>query len=71
MKHQSVIVAIVAGISLIVSVSILSSALRDYGRSLERAASNQRNPTVTVPDHFRISFESGNSPVRLNVDTTP
>jgi hypothetical protein len=71
MKQSSVIVAIVIGVSLIVSVSILSSALRDFGRSLERAAINQRAPTFTVPDRFRIGFESGSSPVRLNVDTTP
>lgn len=67
MKHPSVIAAIVVGISLIVSVSILSFALRNYGRSLERAAGNQPNPTITIPSHFKISFESGNSPVRLNV----
>lgn len=67
MKHPSVIAAIVAGVSLIVSVSILSFALKDYGRSLERAAVNQPNPTIAIPSHFTISFESGNSPVRLDV----
>ncbi len=67
MKHPSVIAAIVVGISLIVSVSILSFALRNYGRSLERSAGNQPNPTIIIPSHFKISFESGNSPVRLNV----
>lgn len=67
MKHPSVIAAIVVGVSLIVSVSILSFALRNYGRSLERAAGNQPNPTITIPSHFRISFESGNSPMRLDL----
>ncbi len=71
MKHPSVIAAIVVGISLIISVSILSFALRDYGRSLVRAAGSQPNPTIIIPDHFRISFDSGNSPVRLNVNMTP
>ncbi|MBA4149992.1 MAG: hypothetical protein H0X66_17915 [Verrucomicrobia bacterium] len=70
MKNTSVIVALVVGVSLIVSAAILSSAIKDYGRSLERAASNQPR-TVKMPERFTVSLESGNSPVRFDVNSKP
>ena len=41
MNNKTVIVAIIIAISLVVSVAILSSAIKSFGHSLERTASNQ------------------------------
>jgi hypothetical protein len=70
MKNTSVIVALVVGVSLIISAAILSSALKDYGRSLERAATYQPR-SVSIPEHFKISLESGSSPVRFDLNSKP
>jgi len=70
MKNTSVIVAIVVGISLIVSAAILSSAIKDYGHSLERAASSQPRP-LDIPSKFTLSVEGGNSPLRVDVKSKP
>jgi hypothetical protein len=70
MKNTSVVVALVVGVSLIVSTAILSSAIKQYGRSLEQAASNQPR-SVGIPEHFTVSLESGHSPVRFDVNSMP
>jgi hypothetical protein len=70
MKNTSVIVALIVGVSLIVSAAILSSAIKQYGRSLESAASNQPR-SVDVPSRFTVSLESGSSPVRFDVNSKP
>jgi hypothetical protein len=70
MKNTSVIVALIVGVSLIVSAAILSAAIKEYGRSLEKAASNQPHPG-SIPSHFTVSLESGNSPVRFDVNRKP
>jgi len=72
MKNTSVIVALIVGISLIVSAAILSSGIKEYGRSLERAAGKQpRSVSVDMPSRFSISLESGNTPVRFDVNSKP
>jgi hypothetical protein len=67
MKNTSVIVALIIGVSLIASAAILSSAIKAYGHSLEQAALYQ--PRSSVPDHFTFSLESGDSPVRFDVNS--
>ena len=71
MKNTSIFVALIVGISLIVSAAILSSAIKGYGYSLEKAAANQARSGVNIPNHFTVSLESGNSPVRFNVNSKP
>jgi hypothetical protein len=70
MKNTSVIVALIVGICLIVSTAILSSAIKDYGRSLAGAAFHQPRPVV-IPERFTVSFQGGNSPLRFEVKDTP
>ncbi len=71
MKNTSVIVALIVGVSLIVSAAILSSAIKQYGGSLERAAHSSARSVVDIPSHFTVSLESGNSPVRFDVNSKP
>ena len=68
MKNTSVIVALVAGISLILSASILAFAIREYGQSLERASDHQPRP-VDIPSRITVSLESGMNPLKFNVNT--
>lgn len=70
MKNTSVIVALAIGVSLIVSVAMMSAAIKEYGRSLERAASNQPR-SAGIPEHFTVSRQSGGSPVRFDVNNKP
>jgi hypothetical protein len=70
MKNTSVIVAIVAGVSLIISSAILSSAVKAYGRSLEIAAAHQP-PAFSIPSSFTFDLrlsDNGN-PMRVDVTT--
>jgi hypothetical protein len=70
MKNASVIVALVVGVSLIISAAILSSAIKAYGRSLEIAATNQ--PRLGIPPGFTVDLRlsDGGNPMRFNVTTT-
>ncbi len=70
MKNTSVMVALVAGISLMVSTAFLSSAIKEYGRSLERVASSTPR-AVDIPSRFTVSFEGGHSPLRFDMNTKP
>jgi hypothetical protein len=72
MKSIYVIVALVFGVSLIVSTAILSSAIKAYGRSLEIAAINQ--PRVNgIPTSYSatVSLVGGNLPLRFDVNSKP
>lgn len=70
MKNPSVTVALIIGVSLIVASSILASAIKDFGRSVDTAARNQRNP-VQIPSRFDVIMETGSSPLRVDVTTKP
>ena len=63
-RSQSLLPSIIVGASLIISSSLLSSGIKEYGRSVVRAAQTQPNP-MRIPDRFSLSFEGGNSPVRF------
>lgn len=70
MKHPAVIVAFVIGVSLMVSAGLLSSAIKEYGRSIEKAASH-RDPAVNIPSSFTVSFQGGASPLRIESNSNP
>jgi len=70
MKYTSVIVALIVGVTLIVSTAIFSSAIKEYGRSLEKAAIHQPNPMI-IPQRFTVSFEGGKNPLRFDVNSKP
>ncbi len=53
MKNTTVIVAIIAGLSLIISAKILSSAIEQHGENLSNATSFSR-----FPHEFKVSLES-------------
>lgn len=60
MKSQSVVVALIAGIALIVSAFLLSSGVKALGRSVERAA---------VEVHAGLAASSGAGiPRQMTVD---
>jgi hypothetical protein len=71
MKNTSVIVALICGVSLIISVFILSSAIESYGRSLERAASNQPRTSIDIPRTITLDLRLGDNgaPMRFDVST--
>jgi hypothetical protein len=74
MKDSTVSAAVVLGICLVVSAFFLSSAIKDYGKSLERAALNQPlNPSssVSIPANFTVSLTGGNVPLRFDVTNRP
>ena len=73
MKYTSVIVALIVGVTLIVSTAIFSSAIKEYGRSLEKAAIHQPNPMIIpqIPQRFTVSFEGGKNPLRFDVNSKP
>ena len=72
MKSTSVIVALVVGVSLIVSAAILSDAIKAYGRSLEIAAANQpRSAGINIPANFTVRVEGGGNPLRFDVNSKP
>ncbi len=62
MNKTSIIASITLGLSLIISASILSSAIKAHGGSIERAAFNQR---PEIPGSLIIKHEAGRSPVRV------
>jgi len=70
MKTASIIVALVVGVSLIISAAILSSAIRSYGRSLEIAAANQPR-SFSIPSSYTLDFRLGDNgrPMRFDVNT--
>ena len=70
MKYTSVIVALIVGVTLIVSTAILSSAIKEYGRSLVEAARHQPRPNQ-IPSRFTFSFEGGKHPLRFDVNGKP
>ena len=70
MKNTAVQIAIIAGISIIVCTFMLSSAIKEYGRSLEKAAAVQSH-VVTIPSQFTFRVEGGNSPLRFDVNSKP
>ena len=74
MKYTSVIVALIVGVTLIVSTAIFSFAIKDaikeYGRSLEKAAIHQPRP-MDMPSRFTVSFEGGKNPLRFDVNSKP
>ena len=70
MKNTSASVAIIVSVALVASAFMLSSAIKEFGRSLESAAAQQRH-TAQFPSRFTISFEGGNSPVRFDANVSP
>jgi hypothetical protein len=50
MKNTTVIVALICGLSLIISAAIVSSAVKSYGQSLERAALNGPKTSLFPPN---------------------
>jgi len=62
MNKTYIIASLVLGLSLIISASILSSALKAHGVSIERAAFNQR---PEIPGSLILQHETGRSPVRV------
>jgi hypothetical protein len=70
MKNTSIIVALVCGVSLIVSAALVSSAIKSYGRSLERAA--QLEPrSSSLPSSYTIDLRLSDNgrPMRFDVST--
>jgi hypothetical protein len=70
MKNTSVIVALICGVSLVISAALVSSGIKSYGRSLEIAAAHQ--PTNwQFPSSFSLDLrlsDNGN-PMRFDVTT--
>ncbi len=67
MKNNTAIAAIAIGISMVISSSFIASAIKSYGKSLEKAASYSRSPSIHIPSSIDIDFGGGNRPVRIDV----
>jgi len=71
MKTTCVLIALITGGSLVVCTSILSSAMKSCGQSLERAATSHRPFPTQIPSQYTVRLESGNSPIRLDLSSPP
>lgn len=62
--HDRMNTAII-GLSIVIATGLLSSGIKDYGRSLERAAFHQ--PSISIPANLQLTvrLESGNYPIRV------
>ncbi len=60
---SSLLPSIVLGGSLVISAYLLSSGIKEYGVSVERAV--PQSASVAIPSTFTLRFESGSSPVRV------
>jgi hypothetical protein len=72
MKNTSITVAMVFGVSLIISAAMLSSAIKSYGRSLEIAAANQPR-SFSIPSSFSLDLRLSDNgrPMRFDVTSKP
>jgi len=70
MKTTPVIVALICGVSLIISAGSVSSAIKSYGQSLERAALNEPR-SWSLPSGFTLDvrLSDNGQPMRFNVTT--
>ena len=66
-KSPSVIVASIFGLCLIISSYLLASAIKDFGRKIERSAVHQPRATV-IPANWTLTVQGGNSPLRIQSD---
>ena len=70
MKYPSIIISLIVGGSLVISAALVASAVKEYGHSMERAATNQPR-LAPIPPHIKVFLEGGGSPVRLDVNSKP
>ncbi|HAI13631.1 MAG TPA: hypothetical protein DCM28_18135 [Phycisphaerales bacterium] len=54
MSQPNVRVSLIIGITLIACTLIAGNALMKFGKSLEKAASNSRPPSLSIPSHMTI-----------------
>jgi len=70
MKNTAIIVALIAGISLITATAIMASAIKAYGRSLELAAANQpRSWSLPSSFTFDLRLSDNGNPMRFEVSS--
>jgi hypothetical protein len=69
MKNTSVIVALICGVSLVISAALVANAIKSYGGSLVQAA--QCEPRISLPTGFTVDLRlSGDgNPMRFDVTT--
>ncbi|GEM_PF-965300 len=70
MKNPTVLVTLIASVALVISASIMASAITTFGRSLERAATSKRPDEFRIPSNLTIDFAGGNRPVRIDLEQT-
>ena len=58
MKDHTIIIALIMAIALIISAVVLSSGLRSFGRSIERAGASIQSG-LAVPDGPAVPSEIG------------
>jgi len=56
---------VIIGLSIVIATALLTSGIKDYGRSLERAAFHQPNVTFPSTVQLTVRLESGSSPIRV------
>ena len=69
MKDSRVIVALVLGVSLIIAVAMLSSAIDRFGEHLERASALRATPPISIPSNLNLelSLRDDGRPLRLEL----
>lgn len=56
---------LVVSVAIIVCTWMISGSIEKYGTSIEKAARDQRTPSIHIPSSLTIRLESGNSPIRI------
>ena len=62
MKDPRVFIAAILGIAMIISTSMMATAIKSFGGSLETAARLRSSPSINIPSSIYVSFAGGNSP---------
>lgn len=70
MKNPTVFVTLIASIAVVLSASIMASAITTFGRSLERAAASKRPNETRIPSNLTTDFAGGNRPIRIDLEKT-
>ena len=61
MKNQNVVIALIVAVAIVISAAIVSSGLKSFGTSMQRAGSSigsgmTAQRAATIPSSYRIDF---------------
>jgi len=64
MNINTLVVSSIAGLTILISTFLLSEAIKEFGKSMERMAQYQR--VIDIPDQITLKIEGGRNPLRFD-----